>query len=66
MRKLLWTMAALLLGVNLYLAGWHRGFDSGYSMGMSDVYLGIKSAEDFFKEKLEQNKREYEKRRRNN
>lgn len=47
-RKALWGIVLILGLTNLVLEAWHRGFDSGYSLAMSDVLLQIETPENYF------------------
>ncbi len=47
-RKALWGIVLILGLTNLVLEGWHRGFESGYAMAMSDVVLQIETPENYF------------------
>lgn len=47
-RKALWGIVLILGLTNVVLEAWHRGFDSGYGMAMSDVLLQIETPENYF------------------
>ena len=47
-RKALYAIVLILILVNVSLEAWHRGFDSGYGMAMSDVVLQIETPENYF------------------
>jgi hypothetical protein len=52
-RKALWGIVLILILTNVCLEFWHRGFDSGYSMAMSDVLLQIETPENYFIKKFD-------------
>ncbi len=52
-RKALWGIALILGLVNIVAESWHRGFDTGYSMAMSDVVLQIETPENYFLKKFD-------------
>lgn len=52
-RKALWSIALILGILNLCLAAWHKGCDTGYSLAMADVVLQIETPENYFIKKFD-------------
>lgn len=52
-RKALWGTALILTLLVGTLEGWHRGFDSEYSMAMSDVLLHNETPENYFTKRFD-------------
>jgi hypothetical protein len=44
------TLFGLTIMAVVFLNGWNKGFDVGYGAAMSDVFLNLKSPDDYFKQ----------------
>ena len=52
-RKVLWSIALILRILNLCLAAWHKGCNTGYDLAMADVVLQIETPEKYFIKKFD-------------